>query len=153
MQDDNLFRMLSNDKNKVVLDTQLEQYAKIMNNLIISISISLVIGGLLTLILNIFFNINLYFSYNDYASFIIGNTFYIFAFILIKNSLYFHAIHNPVTIFGFVFPAFFNARVITLLINRFIANANEIYGLFLVISIVFYYMILNDYYLRKNKHE
>ena len=146
MQEKTLLSMLSNPHNNYVSDDKLSSYAALKNNLIISLGCLVIFGGIISTLLLSNRPLNLYINYNEYTSLLIGNLFYIFAFKLLKNKLFFYWANNPLTIIGLVYPAFFNARILSLLSAQFLNQSTHLYGLFVIVSVIVYYLILSTYY-------
>lgn len=153
MKDTTLFNMLTNQEHRFVVEEDLRTYSETMNRLFITFATFLIIAGIATTILGSFINLNQYFNFNDYASLIFGNVCFIFSFVLLKHRLFFHASNNPITIIGLIFPAFFNARLLTILTEVLTNQRFSIFGLYLVLSIVLYYVILNAYYHKVIKND
>lgn len=150
MQDKSLWQMLMNEHNRFVESERLADYANICNKLMMTLGLTFVIGGLLSAILTNFTSLYIYISYNEYASLILGNICFYFAILLLKNKLFFYHGNNPITIVGIIYPAFFNAKALSLIFENLLNINVSFYAIFLILSIIIYYLILNRVYLKES---
>ncbi|WP_423363439.1 hypothetical protein [Mycoplasma sp. P36-A1] len=149
INDNSLYRHIFNENNIIVDENKMLEYSKLLNKLLSIVAFSFILGGLLTTFLANFISLFVYISYNEYASLILGNICFVFAFILIKKNLSLYFANNPITIIGIIYPAFFNAKLLNIGFNNLLGNTLDFYAVFLLISIIIYYLILNQYYLRQ----
>ncbi|MDR3215631.1 MAG: hypothetical protein LBT75_05120 [Bacilli bacterium] len=142
IKEKNLLKMLFNKENNNISTNASYELNNIYHKLLFMIITLCMIIGLFINLNEIFFSFNLTFSFNDYASFIIGNACTYGCFKAIKKHIIIYYINNPLFIIGLIYPSFF----FTSLLNQ-LFNIDLKYSLSLImIFILIYYLILNKYY-------
>ncbi|MEG0686660.1 MAG: hypothetical protein RR425_05180 [Erysipelotrichales bacterium] len=144
-----LLSELRDEKNKYLNDDMTFSLAKIYTDMLSTLFVISLIMGFITILLNnsttILYNI----GFNELASFTLGNVAFIYCFRMIKEKVVPYYTSNPLMLIGIIYPAFFNAKIISLLFTSNLAISSIINMSVLVLSIIVYYFILNKYYLSK----
>lgn len=140
-----LYQELIDEKNRYLSDEDSFQLVSIFTNLLFAVFIvSLIIGAFL-IVIESFTIYNIPFNLNDYMSVCFGNTAFYFSFKLIKHKVIPYYMNNPIILIGIIYPAFFNASLLQVLVSF-----NPIFKIaFLILNAFIYYFILNKYYQAK----
>ncbi|MDR1781457.1 MAG: hypothetical protein LBR40_00425 [Bacilli bacterium] len=150
------------DKNKTLLMTLLNKNNNYLNDdsnfqlniiytkVLFLIIFLVVIVGLVYRIISLVNNFS-DLSFIELSSLVIGNACFYGCFLAIKNSAILNIVVNPLFIGGIILPSFFNGWLFNYLIMVYFNNNINITFVFIILSIIVYYIILNSYYVKINK--